>query len=82
MAHTYLLDLYKVLTERCQQSAFTPADESSDDAALRQGRNAAAGEVLAFLRENYHTRLPRRLQREALGLFAEKNVNLTTGEDR
>ncbi len=81
MAHTYLLDLYKALNERRQQCDSVP-NESDEDQAVRLGRLAASDEVLAFLRDNYHWRLPRRLQGDALKLLAAKNGKPTSGEDQ
>jgi hypothetical protein len=80
VAHTYLLDLYQALNQRRLQCAPVPG-ESDEEQAVRLGRLAACEEVLAFLRDNYHWRLPRRLQGEALKLLAEKNGKPTTGED-
>lgn len=81
MAHTYLLDLYKALHERRLQCAPVP-DESDENQAVHLGRLSASEEVLAFLRDNYHWRLPRRLQGEALKLLAETNDQPTSGEER
>lgn len=81
MSHTYLLDLYQALNERRLQCAPVPG-ESDEEQAERLGRLAASEEVLAFLRDNYHQRLPRRLRGEAHKLLAEKNGQPTSGEDR
>ena len=82
MAHTYLLDLYQVLTEHRRKYATTPAVESDKERTERSGRLAAADEVLAFLRDNYHSRLPRRLQHQALRLLDETATPPTTGDDQ
>lgn len=81
MAHTYLLDLYQALNERRLQCAPVPG-ENDENRSLRLGRLSASEEVLAFLRDNYHWRLPRRLQGEALKLLAEKPDQATSGEER
>jgi hypothetical protein len=81
VAHTYLLDLYQALNERRQQCTPMPG-ESDENQALCLGRLSASEEVLVFLRDNYHWRLPRRLQGEALKLLAEKNGKPTSGEDK
>jgi hypothetical protein len=81
VAHTYLLDLYQALNERRLQCA-PVLGESDEDQAVRLGRLAASEEVLSFLRDNYHWRLPRRLQGEALKLLAEKTDQPTTEEDQ
>lgn len=81
MTHTYLLDLYQALNDRRLQCASVPG-ESDQDQAVRLGRLSASEEVLAFLRDNYHWRLPRRLQGEALKLLAEKTEQPTSGKNR
>jgi len=81
VAHTYLLDLYRVLTQHRQEYAIAPLGESAEETDLRSGRLAAADEVLAFLRNNYHSRLPRRLQHQALRLLDETTTPSSTGDD-
>ena len=65
MAYSYLLDLYRVLAERqaeilksCGEAAATSAEDH-----FRQGRLAASTDFLTFLKDNYHKKLPRRLQK-------------------
>ncbi len=66
MAYSYLLDLYQVLAERqaailktCESPGATAAEER-----YRQGRLDATTDFLAFLKNNYHAKLPRRLQKQ------------------
>lgn len=66
MAYSYLLDLYQALAER--QEAILKTRESPDATAAeelyRQGRLDATTDFLAFLKNNYHEKLPRRLQKQ------------------
>ncbi|MDK9709041.1 MAG: hypothetical protein OEL83_18520 [Desulforhopalus sp.] len=65
MAYNYLLDLYRVLAERqaeIEKSAGAP-EASLTEEPYRQGRLAANQDFLAFLKENYHAKLPRRMQK-------------------
>lgn len=80
MAHTYLLDLYTVLRQRRDNWLSAHGPENQEEAAIRRGRYEAAGEVLTFLRDNYHRRLPRRLQQEADKLLAEEIARPASGK--
>ena len=66
MVYNYLLDLYRVLAER--QAEILKIREqpaiSSTDAHHLEGRLTANIDFLNFLKETYHTKLPRRLQKE------------------
>jgi hypothetical protein len=66
MAYSYLLDLYQVLAERQEEilkagesPGLTPAEKH-----YQQGRLDANTDFLAFLKDNYHAKLPRRLQKQ------------------
>lgn len=64
MAYNYLLDLYRVLSER-QAEIEKSAGALETSLTLehyRQGRLAANQDFLTFLKENYHAKLPRRMQ--------------------
>jgi hypothetical protein len=65
MAYSYLLDLYRVLAERRAEILRT-SDEptaTSTEEHYRQGRLAANHDFLMFLKNNFHSKLPRRLQK-------------------
>ncbi|MBU1565169.1 MAG: hypothetical protein KJ630_06030 [Proteobacteria bacterium] len=66
MAYSYLLDLYQVLAERQEKILKTcvAAEATSTEEHFKQGRLAATNDFLAFLKDNYHAKLPRRLQKE------------------
>ena len=66
MAYSYLLSLYKVLDKRkkeiemqMQKNAGVPEQEQ-----YQRGRLAAITGFTTFLQENYHQKLPRRLQQQ------------------
>jgi hypothetical protein len=66
MAYSYLLDLYQVLAER--QAEILKAGEAPGatvaEEQYRQGRLSATTDFLNFLKNNYHGKLPRRLQKQ------------------
>jgi hypothetical protein len=64
MAYSYLLDLYRALAERQAEILKTGASPEATPAEehYRQGRLDATSDFLAFLKNNYHAKLPRRLQ--------------------
>ncbi len=66
MAYNYLLDLYQALAER--QAEILKSGGSPDAAPAeehyRQGRLDTINDFLAFLKDNYHAKLPRRLQKQ------------------
>ncbi|MDR3628768.1 MAG: hypothetical protein P4L42_00380 [Desulfocapsaceae bacterium] len=65
MSHTYLLDLYSVLAARKKQIQDTAARTCSPaDELSMQGRLDAITDFTAFLKNSYHTRLPRRMQKD------------------
>jgi hypothetical protein len=64
MVYNYLLDLYQVLAER-KKELERLGKESSDSLEIeqyRQGQLAAVNDFTAFLKKNYHAKLPRRMQ--------------------
>ena len=66
MAYSYLLDLYQVLAAR-QAEILKNGEAPSATAAkehYRQGRLDANRDFLSFLKNNYHAKLPRRLQKQ------------------
>jgi hypothetical protein len=66
MAYSYLLDLYQVLSERQAEILKTgeaPGATATDE-HYRQGRLDATKDFLTFLKNNYHGKLPRRLQKQ------------------
>ena len=65
MVYNYLLDLYQVLDERkneIQRSCDDPSG-SPEVEQFHQGRLAAIVDFTKFLKKNYHTKLPRRMQK-------------------
>lgn len=66
MAYSYLLDLYQALAERQAEILKTgeaPGATAADEQYL-QGRLDATTDFLTFLKNNYHGKLPRRLQKQ------------------
>jgi len=63
MSHTYLLDLYKILAERKKHIQDTASEASPAAQLYRQGRLDALTDFSAFLRRGYHSKLPRRFQK-------------------
>lgn len=64
MAYSYLLDLYRVLDEREQEIRGRQAEPaaSRETRYLLEGRLDAVTDFHSFLKENFHSRLPRRLR--------------------
>lgn len=65
MAYSYLLDLYRVLAERKNEieKQGDVSFESSEAEEYHQGRLAVVNDFTTFLKNNYHAKLPRRLQK-------------------
>lgn len=64
MAYNYLLDLYRVLAERKNEIAGDDvSDESPEAEQYREGRLSVVNDFATFLKDNYHSKLPRRLQK-------------------
>ena len=65
MVYNYLLDLYQVLAERKNEIERHGYDSSESHEAeqFHQGRLTAIDDFTTFLRNNYHTKLPRRIQK-------------------
>ena len=66
MAYSYLLDLYQALAERQAEILKTGEAPGATVAEeqYRQGRLDATRDFLTFLKDNYHGKLPRRLQKQ------------------
>ncbi len=65
MVYNYLLDLYQVLAERkneIERQSGGPF-ESPETEQFHRGRLTALNDFATFLKENYHTKLPRRIQK-------------------
>jgi len=65
MSYTYLLELYQALDERIrdltveqQQTSLSP-----EQRAYLQGRLDCLAAFASFLKNNYHNKLPRRIQK-------------------
>ncbi len=65
MVYNYLLDLYQMLSERKQELEAQSKDsfDSTESKEYSRGRLTAVKEFTAFLRDNYHDKLPRRMRR-------------------
>ncbi len=65
MAYNYLLDLYRVLAERKNEIERhnSGSAESPEDEQYHQGRLTAINDFTTFLKNNYHAKLPRRVQK-------------------
>jgi hypothetical protein len=65
MVYNYLLDLYQVLAERkmeIERLSKEPSDDSLEIEQYRKGQLLAVNDFTAFLKKNYHAKLPRRMQ--------------------
>jgi hypothetical protein len=65
MSYSYLIDLYHVLDERINQidSEKSPDNTQADESEYQQGRRDCLVDFKKYLEENYHHKLPRRIQR-------------------
>jgi len=65
MVYNYLLDLYQVLAERKNEieKLNNGPFESPEAEQYHQGRLAAVNDFTTFLKNNYHAKLPRRMQK-------------------
>jgi hypothetical protein len=65
MVYSYLLDLYRVLDKRKKGIQFQISQLSDDHEELQfqQGRLAVINGLKVFLTDNYHAKLPRRIQK-------------------
>lgn len=65
MAYSYLFDLYRVLAERKNEieRLNDGPSESPEVAQYNQGRLTVVNDFTTFLRDNYHAKLPRRMQK-------------------
>lgn len=66
MAYNYLLDLYRALGQRQEEiiASCEATSENQEEKHFQQGRLTVNREFLSFLKDNYHHKLPRRLQQE------------------
>jgi len=64
MSYSYLLDLYKVLDERINRidSEKSPDITHPNEREYLQGRRDCLVDFKKYLEENYHHKLPRRIQ--------------------
>jgi hypothetical protein len=64
MSYSYLLDLYRALDARLDQIniLINTSGKSENSASYQRGRRDCLQDFYAFLRDNYDSRLPRRLQ--------------------
>lgn len=65
MVYSYLLDLYRLLAKR-EQELKTLQEQPGltlEDAELLRGRLTALRDFDSFLRDNFHAKLPKRLQK-------------------
>jgi len=64
MAYTYLLDLYQALSKRKStiKKQLTETSNSADTIQYKQGQFDVIDEFSRYLRENFHSKLPRRMQ--------------------
>ncbi len=64
MSHTYLIDLYELIDQHKQEAEQELQTGASAPTATRfqQGRLDILTEFKAFLVQNYHHKLPRRIQ--------------------
>ncbi len=64
MAYTYLLDLYQALNSRktALTKQLTETDNSANTIQYKQGQLDVIEEFSHYLRENFHAKLPRRMQ--------------------
>lgn len=67
MAYVYLLDLYNFIDQRLAQtaSALKEAEGDIGETSFQNGRIAALSDFKAFLKQDFHPKLPRRI-RESL----------------
>jgi len=71
MVYTYLLKLYQALDSRRDEinneiSRLAGNADNTDQLEFMQGRIAASNEIISFLRNRYHSKLPRRIQKTDL----------------
>ena len=66
MSYTYLLDLYSALDHRIERISGEQGEVSAsrEQHSCLQGRLDCLAEFRAFLKENYHQKLPRRIQQK------------------
>jgi len=64
VAYTYLLDLYQALSSRktAIKKQLTKTDNSADTTQYKRGQLDVIEEFSHYLRENFHSKLPRRMQ--------------------
>lgn len=65
MSYTYLLDLYTALDERisCLERQRQAPSASPEQTAYHQGRVDSLLAFKSYLQDNYHQKLPRRIQK-------------------
>ncbi|MBW1861301.1 MAG: hypothetical protein JRJ02_02870 [Deltaproteobacteria bacterium] len=67
MAYVYLLDLYTYIDQRLAEAgkALGEAENENGDMGFHKGRIEALSDFRIFLKENFHSKLPRKI-RESL----------------
>ena len=65
MSYNYLLDLYQLLDSRLELLEDKINDAQKSTAEFDQGRYDCLLEFKQFLRDHYHHKLPRRLQKSS-----------------
>ena len=66
MVYNYLLNLYKVLDERKKdiEIQISQLSDNSGKLEYQKGRLKSISEFRSFLKTHYHTKLPRRIQKQ------------------
>ena len=64
MAYTYLLDLYQALNSRKMtlMKQLSETGDRADSIQYKQGQLDVIEEFSHYLRENFHSKLPRKMQ--------------------
>jgi hypothetical protein len=73
MAYVYLLDMYKFIEKRLADAseALGKTDGDSPGKSLQQGRIDTLRQFQEFLKENFNSRLPRRIRETYFGKKAD-----------
>lgn len=65
MVYSYLLNLYQALDGRQEEinKEMATIENEKNQLEFMQGRISAINEIRSFIRSNYHSKLPRRMQK-------------------